>query len=70
MMANSQFSSTWFEWATLRLWIPGLILGVVIYFAAEKIKKPYTIPLLMLAVTALFYGLARAMDISMLLEGN
>ena len=27
MMANTQFGPEWFEWATLKLWIPGLILG-------------------------------------------
>ena len=54
-----------FEWNALVLWIPGLILGIVIYFAAQKITQPYTIPALILVASILFYAIAWTMEISL-----
>jgi SulP family sulfate permease len=53
-----------FQWSALTLWMPGFILGVVIYIAAKKIKKPYTIPALMVVVSILFYVFVGTMGIS------
>ena len=66
IMAESLGLSGLFEWSALKLWLPGFILGILIYFGARRIKKPYTIPALMLAASMLFYALAWAMDISIL----
>jgi len=56
IMANSTIVSSWFESRTLLLWVPGVILGVSIYFISQKIDKPYTIPILMLVTSLFFFG--------------
>ena len=58
LMTNSSMSQAWLQGDMLRLWVPGVVLGIVIYYAAQKIDKPYTIPAIMLLATLLFYGLA------------
>jgi len=64
IMANASIGWEWFQWSAFKLWIPGLVLGIAIYLVSRKIKKPYTIPMLMLAASFLFYGVARALSIS------
>jgi SulP family sulfate permease len=65
IMADSTHDVQRFQWNALKLWMPGLILGIVIYSAAQKIKRPYTIPVLMVAAAILFYAFAWATDTSM-----
>jgi SulP family sulfate permease len=64
IMANQPIGLIWFRVEIMALWLPGLILGIISRIASQKIQKPYTIPLLMLAASLLFYGSARIMDIS------
>lgn len=64
IMSDVRLGAELFQWGALKLWIPGFILGIVIYIATQKIKKPYTIPALMLVVSILFYVFAGTMDIS------
>lgn len=64
MMADVPPGSELFQWSFLRLWIPGLMLGIGIYFATQKIRKPYTIPLLMLVASFLFYAFVWGMNVS------
>jgi SulP family sulfate permease len=64
IMADVRPGLELFQWGALRLWVPGFILGIVIYFATQKIKKPYTIPALMLAASILFYAIAWERGIS------
>lgn len=64
MMVDGPLELRIFQWNALILWLPGFLLGTVIYLAARKIRKPYTIPALMLAVSLLFYGLTWALKIS------
>ena len=56
IMANSPAVFNWFQWKALALWVPGVILGILIYFISQKVDKPYTIPLIMVAASLLFYG--------------
>jgi len=58
IMANSSMSWGWFQPVALQLWVPGLILAFVSRWATQKFPKPYTIPLLLLGVTILFYAAA------------
>ena len=64
MMANAEIGPEWFQWHAIELWAPGLLLGIVVYMQAQKRKNPYTIPLLMLASSVLFFIVARAMGVS------
>lgn len=64
IMAGIQPGFELFQSIALKLWIPGFILGALIYFASQKIKKPYIIPALMLIATILFYLVAWSMDLS------
>ncbi len=56
LMVNTQIGPEWLLPAALTLWLPGAALGVAIHYLTKKINKPYTIPLLMLAASLLFYG--------------
>lgn len=58
IMANSSMSWDWFQPVVFQLWVPGLILAFVSRWATQKFPKPYTIPLLLLGVTILFYAAA------------
>ncbi len=64
LMADVQPGPGLFQANALRLWIPGLILGILIYFATQKIKQPYTIPALMVAASILFYAVVGMMGLS------
>jgi sulfate permease, SulP family len=64
LTAEVQSVTQLFQWNTLKLWAPGFLLGISIYFAVKKFKKPYTIPALMMGVTALFYIVVWAMNIT------
>jgi SulP family sulfate permease len=64
IMAPARTGFGLFEWDALKLWVPGFILAIVIYFATQKIKKPYTIPALILVASLLVYVIAWAMGIS------
>ena len=64
IMADIQPGSEWFKWSALKLWVPGFVLGIVIYLASRRIGKPYTIPLILLVVSILFYALSWAMGVS------
>lgn len=64
LMADGRPISELLQWDLLRLWMPGLILGILIYLVVLKFKKPYTIPALMLAVSVLFYVVVWVMNIS------
>ena len=63
-MAAVPLGAEWLKWSALKLWIPGFILEIVIYATSQKIKKPYTIPALMLVASMLFYAYAWRMDLS------
>jgi sulfate permease, SulP family len=60
LIANAQTGFGMFEWSSSRLWIPGLILALVVYGAARRIRRPYVIPALMLAAAIQFYAAAWA----------
>ena len=64
IMADARRTSDLLQWNTFKLWMPGLLLGILIYFAARRVKQPYTIPGLMLIASFLFYGTAWARDVS------
>lgn len=64
LAADVQSGSELLQWNTLKLWAPGFLLGILIYFAGRKSKKPYTIPALLLAVAVLFYLVVWTMDAS------
>lgn len=57
LMTDVPLGWAWFQWDVLRLWIPGIVLGIVIHYATQKINKPYVIPALMLFAALLFYGI-------------
>jgi len=63
IMANIPLGDGWFEWNTSRLWLSGLILGIIIYLVSLKAKQPYMIPSLMLAASVLFYIFVWIIDI-------
>ena len=63
IMADVPSTIELLEWDALQLWLPGLLLGITIYIAAERIDKPYIIPVIMLAVSLVFYAVVWAMDI-------
>jgi len=58
IMANTDPGLQWFQADILALWVPGVVLGVIIYTVSVNIAKPYLLPLLMLGATLLFYGIA------------
>jgi SulP family sulfate permease len=64
IMVDGRLVPRLLEWNALMLWIPGFVLGIMIYLTAQKIKKPYTIPSLMLVACVLFYAWAWVMNIS------
>jgi sulfate permease, SulP family len=64
IMAGVPLGTDWFQWSILERWIPGLVLGIVIYIASQRIKGPYTIPALMLLASIVFYVIVGVMDIS------
>ena len=64
MMANQPMGASWFQTAALKLWVPGIVLGAVIYFGVRRVNTPYTIPGIMLGATALFYAIAWAMKLT------
>ncbi|HEY5903026.1 MAG TPA: SulP family inorganic anion transporter [Anaerolineales bacterium] len=64
MMANQPMGASWFQAAALKLWVPGIVLGAVIYFGVRRVNTPYTIPGIMLGATALFYAIAWAMKLT------
>lgn len=67
IMANLPLGAEWFQGSVFRLWIPGLALAIVIYAVLQKMKQPYTIPVLMMAASLVFYAYAWIMHAS--LEG-
>ena len=64
VMAEAPTGSALLQWSALKFWLPGFLLGVVIYVAAQKIRKPYTIPVVMLIAGILFYVFSWAMNLS------
>jgi SulP family sulfate permease len=60
IMVNLPVGLEWFRSSSLVLWGPGFLLGLIIYFITKKINKPYTIPLLLVIATFLFYGIVWA----------
>jgi SulP family sulfate permease len=58
IMANTDPGLKWFQTDILALWVPGVVLGVIIFTVSVKTAKPYMVPLLMLGATLLFYGIA------------
>jgi SulP family sulfate permease len=64
IMANVPMGMGWFQSSTFSFWIPGLILGIIAWIVAKKVKKPYAIPLLMLTTMFLFYGYAWIVHLS------
>ena len=64
LMADAGPGFGLFQMSAFKLWVPGLILGILIYFAVRKINKPYTIPALMLVASVLFYIVVWVMDVS------
>lgn len=56
IMTDLPLGWEWFSLHAIQLWIPGLLLGLIIYFASHRFNKPYTIPLVIFIATILFYG--------------
>lgn len=65
VMTDIPIGLGWFQLNIFMLWIPGVILGVISRIASQKIKKPYTIPLLMLIASLLFYAYVWMTDLSL-----
>jgi sulfate permease, SulP family len=55
VMINTPFHLGWFTPAVLLQWLPGLIIGVLIYFLTDRLKNPLVLPLSFLAAVGLFY---------------
>ena len=58
IMADSSVIMDWFQNKTLILWVPGVALGIGIYAISQRVNKPYTVPLIMVVTSILFYSLS------------
>jgi sulfate permease, SulP family len=58
IMVDEPPGLNWFRMEHLQLWVPGLALGILIYFVSQRVRKPYTIPLILLITEILFYVVA------------
>ncbi|HEY3310292.1 MAG TPA: SulP family inorganic anion transporter [Anaerolineales bacterium] len=56
IMANLPRGLAWFQSNAMALWVPGAVLALVIHFVAKKINKPYTIPVIILLASLVFYA--------------
>ncbi|MEP7136336.1 MAG: SulP family inorganic anion transporter [Chloroflexota bacterium] len=66
VMADIPMGLSWFKAHTLMLWLPGVLLGIMSRIVSQKVKKPYTIPLLMLGASLLFYALVWMRHLSLM----
>jgi SulP family sulfate permease len=64
IMANTSGLWDLFQPDVLLMWAPGLALGIFIYLISKRNDRPYTVPLLILLVWILFYGVTRVMGSS------
>lgn len=64
IMANSTAALDWLQPGNLLLWVPGVLLGIAIYILMQKVDAPYTVPLVMLVTSLLFYGIIWTLGIT------
>ena len=64
VMAGTPFGWNWAEIPQLLRWLPGVILGIVLFVAVKRIPKALTLPLVLVLATGLFYAVAAMMNIS------
>lgn len=64
VMASSPFGWAWAELPQLSRWIPGVILGIVLFVAARRIPKALTVPAILALVTGGFYAVTAMMNVS------
>jgi len=64
IMADIPMGLGWFKPEILALWLPGIALGIISRIVSQKVNKPYTIPLLMLIASLLFYSYIWMMHLS------
>jgi SulP family sulfate permease len=57
VMTTTPLSVAWLEAANLMHWLPGVALGLIIYAATARLKRPYVFPAVLLLALAGFYGL-------------
>jgi SulP family sulfate permease len=55
-MTNTPLGAAWLAADSLTRWLPGLALGLLVYGATAKLKRPYVFPVLLLLALAVFYG--------------
>ena len=55
VMINPPLDLAWFQPAILLRWLPGLIIGILIYFVTVRFKNALALPLSFLAAVGLFY---------------
>ena len=58
VMTSLPFGTQWLEKNAITHWLPGVILALLVSFATQKIKKPYTFPALLILAGLVFYGIA------------
>ncbi len=64
MTGNVPFGPGWLETGVLVHWLPGGILGLLIYFAVRKFNRTFTLPLILIIAGIGFYVVAWMMNLS------
>jgi SulP family sulfate permease len=62
---SAPFGPEWIRAPTLAHWLPGAIFGVLIFISAARIRHVFTLPVLLISGTLLFYGVAGVAHISL-----
>lgn len=57
MTIDTPMGLAWFQPDLLALWLPGLVLAILMYWATQKSDKPYIIPAFILFASLAFYGM-------------
>ena len=57
VMTTQPLGAAWLQAESLTRWLPGVVLGLVIYAATSRLKRPYVFPALLVLALAGFYAL-------------
>lgn len=63
VMVGTPFGWDWAEMPQLSRWLPGVILGIVLFVAVKRIPNALTLPVVLALATVAFYAVALVMNI-------
>lgn len=64
VMVGTPFGWNWAELPQLLRWLPGVILGIVLFVAVRRVRRALTLPLVLALATGLFYLVAALLNVS------